>query len=132
MPEQPIVKRYSTAFKRKVVIEIEQGKYSIEQARRRYDIGGGSTIQKWIRAFGKNHLLAKVVRIQMNNEPDPVKQLEAEKQALESALAQAHLKILCLESTIEVAEEELGLELKKNSVSEALTGRANASTRTQR
>jgi len=53
------VKRYSTAFKQKVVSEIESGQLSIGDARRLYDITGGETIQKWIRRFGKNHLLNK-------------------------------------------------------------------------
>jgi transposase-like protein len=37
-------KRYSTAFARKVVWEVETGKLSVQQARRPYDIGGGSTV----------------------------------------------------------------------------------------
>jgi len=36
-------KRYSTAFKRKVVREVETGHLSVQDARRLYDIGGGST-----------------------------------------------------------------------------------------
>lgn len=48
---------YSTAFKLKVISEIESGQLSIEQARKIYNIGGSSTITKWIKKFGKNHLL---------------------------------------------------------------------------
>lgn len=39
-----------------------------------------------------------------------------EKVELERALAQAHLKILSLETVIESAEEELGIDLKKSTV----------------
>jgi hypothetical protein len=43
-----------------------------------------------------------------------IKRLEQEKQALESALAQSQLKILALESLIEAAEGQYGIEIKKN------------------
>lgn len=106
--------RYSSAFKQKVVSEIESGKLSKEGARKLYDIGGGQTIQNWIKNFGKLHLLNKVVRVEMKDELSKLKQLEREKKELESALANAHLKLIVYETLIEVAEEELGIDLKKN------------------
>lgn len=114
MPDQTRVIRYSTAFKQKIVSEIESGKFTIEKARKIYDIAGGSTIQSWIKKLGKNHLLAKVVRVEMKDESDKLKELAKQKQHLESALAQAHLKIICLESTIECVEEHYNIDVKKN------------------
>jgi transposase len=114
MSGQKTVVRYSTAFKQKVVCEIESGKFSIEKARKIYDIGGGSTIHSWIKKFGKNHLLAKVVRVEMKNEPDKLKQLKEQIQQLESALAQVHLKNICLESMIECVEAHYHIDVKKN------------------
>lgn len=52
----------------------------------------------------------------MPDETDQLKRLQKEKAELESALAKAHLKILSLESIIESAEEDLGIELKKSTV----------------
>ena len=119
--EQAIIKRYSTAFKQKVIEEIESGKLSKSGARRLYGIGGETTIQKWIKQFGKLHLLNKIVRVEMKDEVSKLKQLEKEKKELESALAQAHLKLVVFESIIEVAEEELGKDLKKNLKPESST-----------
>ncbi len=51
----------------------------------------------------------------MKDEVSRIKQLEKEKKELESALAQAHLKLLAYESLIEVAEENLGIDIKKIS-----------------
>lgn len=107
--------RYSTAFKRKVVEEIESGQIGIEGARKLYAIHGSGTIQRWIKHLGKNHLLNRVVRIEMKDEQDRLKALEKEKKALESALAQAHLKIIALETTVEVLEEKYGSGDKKKS-----------------
>jgi len=109
-----ILYRYSQAFKMKVVSDIESGKYTIEGARKVYGIGGQGIIQKWIRKFGKLDLLNKIVRIEMKDELSRIKQLEQEKHQLESALAQAHIKILTYESLIEVAGKNLGMDLKKN------------------
>ncbi len=121
--KQKITKQYSLSFKQKVISEIESGKLTKEGARRLYGIGGGSVINTWIKKLGKNHLLNKVVRIELKEEVSKLKQLEKEKKALESALAQAHLKLITYETIIEVAEEELGIEIKKNlkpgSLSEA-------------
>ena len=106
---------YSTAFKQKVISEIESGQLSIEQARKIYNIGGGSTISKWLKKYGKNHLLGKIVRIEMADEVAELKKLQKQKAELESALAKAHLKIISLESIIESAEEDLGIDLKKST-----------------
>ena len=114
MSDQKTLIRYSTAFKQKVVSEIETGKFSIAKARKIYDIGGGSTIHTWIKKFGKNNLLAKVVRVEMKNERDKLKQQEQQIQQLESALAQSHLKNICLESMIECVEEHYQIDVKKN------------------
>lgn len=114
MSGQKKIIRYSTAFKQKVVSEIESGKFTIDKARKIYDIGSSSTIRYWIKKFGKNHLLSKVVRVEMRNESDKLKELEKQKQQLETALAQAHMKIICLESTLECVEEHYNIDVKKN------------------
>ena len=111
---QKTTKRYSLSFRQKVVDEIERGKLTVYQARHLYDIGGGGTIQNWIKKFGRLHLLNKVVRIEMKDEVSKLKQLEKKNKELESALANAHLKLITYESLIEVVEDELGIDLKKN------------------
>ena len=122
MHQQRIIMRYSHAFKQKVVSEIESGKFTIYQAQKVYGIAGSVTIQKWLHRLGKTHLLNKVIHIQMRDEKDKIKELEKQKQALESALAQAQLKIITLESTIAVLEEEAGLTVKKNTVTGSSNG----------
>lgn len=112
--KEGVTKRYSTAFKLKVVKEIEEGKLTLSGAKKLYGIGGGDTIQKWIRKLGKLHLLNKIIRVEMKDEVSKIKELEKQKKELESALAQAHLKILAYESLIEAAENKLGIDLKKN------------------
>jgi transposase len=105
--------RYSISFKQQVVKEIESG-LGIEAARRRYQIKGGATIQNWIKKFGKNHLLNKIVRVEMKGEQDRVKQLEAEVRKLKIALADATLAKDALEALVEVVNEHYRTDVKKN------------------
>jgi transposase-like protein len=104
--------KYSLAFKQKVITEVEEGLYTVKEAERVYGVSGPS-IYDWMKRFGKDHLINRTVRVQMRGESDRIKELEKEKQKLEAALAQAHLKILALESTIESAEELFKVDLKK-------------------
>jgi len=111
--EGRILYRYSESFKQSVVEEIESGKSSISECRRKYGIKGAATVANWLRKMGKNQLLGKVVRVEKPEERDKIKKLEAEKRALEKALAKTQVEVLALESLVEVADEEYGLELKK-------------------
>jgi transposase len=112
--EQKVIIRYSISFKQKVVNEIEEEGLSHQEAKRRYGINGGETIKKWLVKFGKNHLLNKVVRIEMKGEKDRVKELEAEIKKLKIALADATLAKVALESLIEVVDEHYKTDVKKN------------------
>lgn len=112
--EQGISKRYSIAFKQKIISEIEEGKYTQNESSRIYGMSQ-STIHQWLKRYGKYKVLNKIVRIEMKGEKDRIKQLEKEKQALESALARSHLKTLYLESLVEIAEEKYGVDLKKKN-----------------
>ena len=113
--EQTVRKRYSQAFKQQIISDIESGKITISQARKKYAIIVSYTIQKWIKAAEKHHLINKVVRVRMPSEIERIKQLDQEKQKLESALARAHLKIDALQSVIELAEEDYKVDLKKST-----------------
>ena len=112
--EGQVLKRYSEAFKREVVRQIEAGELTAGQASRRYGLGEGETIYRWLRTYGIHDHRVRVMRIEKPGEVDRVRQLEKEKRELESALAQAQLKILVLESTIEAASERFGMDVKKN------------------
>ena len=111
--EQRVVKKYSSAFKLKVVNEIESGKLSIPRAREIYDIGGSHTVERWIKNLGKNHLLSKVVRIEMKDEKDKVKELKERVRQLEKLLANKELDNLMSEAFLELMAEDQGIDLEE-------------------
>lgn len=107
-------KRYSISFQQRVVKEIEEDGILISVMQRRYDIRGGETIQRWIRKFGKTHLLNQIIRIETMEEKDRIKQLEEEIKRLKLALADSLLAKDCLEVVIDEANKEYKTDLKKN------------------
>lgn len=108
------LRRYSVSFQHRVVKEIEEEGISISVIKSRYDIRGGETIQKWIRKFGKTHLLNQIIRIETMEEKDRIKKLEEEIKRLKIALANSVLAKDCLEVVIDEANEEYKTDLKKN------------------
>jgi len=112
--QQRVIIRYSISFKQKVVKEIEEEGLGITEAGRRYGIKGGSVIQKWIKQFGKNHLLNKIVRVEVKGEKDRVKELEAEIKKLKIALADTTMEKHVLEKLIGIVNEHYQTDVKKN------------------
>jgi transposase-like protein len=112
--QQKTTLRYSISFKQKVVNEIEEEGLTFSEAARRYKITGGQTLQKWVKIFGKNHLLNKVVRIEMKGEKDRVKELEFEVKKLKIALADAVLAKDALETLVEIVDVHYQTDVKKN------------------
>ena len=108
-----VQKRYSTAFQLKVVREIEQGKYTCRGARELYDIGGKSTIAKWLKRHGKAELLTEIVQVRMKTEQDKVKQLKDRIRELERALADSQVEQVYLQALVQVMDESSGETLKK-------------------
>lgn len=119
--QQGITLRYSISFKQKVIREIEEEGLTIREASRRYGIKGGSTIARWMKRVGKNHLLNKVVRVETGEEKDRLKELEAEIKRLKIALADATLANHALETLVEVVNEHYQTDVKK-TLGERLSG----------
>jgi transposase len=125
--QQKSVIRYSISFRQMIVKEIEEGA-GIEQVKKKYDIGGGTTVQRWIKNFGKNHLLNKLIRIETMDEKNKIKQLEEDNKRLKLALADAYMAKDCLEGVIRMADKEYKTDLKKN-FGEQLPDNMNNSTK---
>jgi len=112
--QQRVIIRYSISFRQKVVREIEEGGLGIAEAARRYNIKGGGVIQRWLKQFGKNHLLNKVVRVEMKEEKDRIKELESEIKKLKLALADSTMEKHALETLITIVNEHYQTDVKKN------------------
>ena len=112
--QQKTAKRYSLSFKQMVVRQLEEEGVSVSELQRRYGIQGSETIQRWIRKFGKTHLLNQIIRIETMDEKDKVKELQDQIKQLKLALADSLLAQRSLEVVIEEANKEYHTDLKKN------------------
>tara|TARA_B100001245_G_C22632556_1_gene311507 strand:- start:17 stop:562 length:546 start_codon:yes stop_codon:yes gene_type:complete len=105
---------YSKLQKRTIVTAIEQGRMSLEEARVAYQIKSTDLIRDWIRDFKKEKPdLCKVNASVMATEKSDHNTEDL--QALKKALEEAELKIRALNTMIDMAEEQLKIEIRKKS-----------------
>jgi len=107
------VRRYSQAFKQQVVREYESGA-SVYTLLQKYGIGTHNTVTRWVSQYGRSGYRSEVVVIQSVDDQLEFKAMKKRITDLESALAESVLENRILKSTIEVADQALGLDLKKN------------------
>ncbi len=106
--------RYSSSFKQQVIKELESGRFnSIGEAREHYGIVGGSTIHYWARRYGRNHLCAKVVRIEMPDEKDQIRELRKQIKQLQQMLGRKEAEKAISEAFLEIACEKLGEDMEE-------------------
>jgi transposase-like protein len=105
---QGVSKRYSVAFKKKVVQELDKGLLNMVELRAKYGIGGKSSIAKWSKKYGNLRFneKAQVGRPMKDKLKQRIKELERQ-------LADEKFKVLAYETLIEIVKEEDGIDLLK-------------------
>ena len=105
---------YAEDFKKEIVSIFESGKLSVIQIEKLYNINNKS-IYDWIYKYSKfNEKGSRVVEMKASN-INKLKELETRLQELERIVGQKQIKIDYLEKLIEIADKELGADIKKNS-----------------
>ena len=102
--------RYSEAFKHQVINEVESGSSSIDEVRKKYGIGGKTSIQNWMKRLGKLGSLPKIIRVEKPNEKAKLKDLERQIRELKNALAETQVRCVIAESRFEIVCEDQGLD----------------------
>lgn len=97
---------YSLAFKLQVIDEIEKGYCTYKEAQRKYDIQGRSTVLVWLRKHGRLDW--------SNSNPMAKGKTPAQRiRELESALKRAKEDNQILQIAIDIADEQLGTDIRK-------------------
>lgn len=99
-------KNYSLAFKLQVVEEVEKGEDTYKQAQRKYGIQGRSTVLVWLRKHGR---LNWKKRNPMKGKETPQEEIRR----LKKELRRAETDKKILQIAIDVAERELGIDIRK-------------------
>lgn len=106
-------RRYSEEFKRSLVKDFESGRYSVIELCRVHGLANQS-IYDWIYKYSTfNEKGYRVVEMK-DSTKEKVSQLEARIKELESAVGRKQMEIDYLEKMIELAGEELNIDIKKN------------------
>ena len=107
------MRKYSEEFKKDLVQKFEQGKFSVCQMERLYGVTN-NTIYRWIYKYStfneKGYRIIEMKKSQTNK----VKELEDRIKELERLLGRKQIEIDYLETMMEVAKEELDIDIKKN------------------
>ena len=115
MKKSATSKRYSEAFKRQAVTEIESGRMTIGDVRRKYAVSGSATVLGWLKRYGTGKAVGTgSVRDETVTARRKLLVLEREKRELEAALARTMVEKVGLEGLIDEAEAQLGISIKKN------------------
>ncbi len=95
-----------------VVEEIASGKFDgISTASKAYGIKGTRTVKLWLSKYGREDLIAKKTTISEVSELNENKQLKKRIRDLEKALADSYMSGLLSESYLEIACENMGIDL---------------------
>jgi len=104
---------YSNDFKKKIVSDFESGKYSALELVTLHNISE-STVYRWIYKFSTfNKQGFRVVEMK-NSSLQKVRELEKRIKELEATVGRKQIKIDYLETMMEVAKDELDIDIKKN------------------
>ena len=116
-------RKYSEEFKKEIVSLFEKGKFSVGQLEKLYSIHN-QTIYNWIYKFSTFN--EKGIRIIEMKESSTTKLSELEKKVkeLEQIVGQKQIKIDYLEKMIDIAKDELNVDIKKNFNTSQSTGSA--------
>ena len=105
---------YSDSFRRMVVEEVLSGSIYIAGAAKKYGIAHRSTVSSWIKWHQNNADIELPKPPSMNEKETDRPEGESEQiRELKAALELAKLKIIGLETLIDVAEEQLNIDIRK-------------------
>lgn len=116
---------FSECFKKALVSEYETGKYSVLDLSRLHSISEG-VLYRWIYRYStyqKRNI--KVVEM-ADSSTQKLKDLQKRIAELERALGQKQLNIDFLEKLLELAKEQYGIDIKKNSATPPSSGSSPA------
>ncbi|WP_157282814.1 helix-turn-helix domain-containing protein, partial [Pedobacter antarcticus] len=105
-------KLHSTAEKRSIVRAIHGG-MSIKEAVIVYNISSRSTIRNWIKAFSDENIEISISNPSEMSKKSTSQTESTEVKALKKALDEANLKIRALDTMIDIAEEQLKIDIRK-------------------
>lgn len=106
-------RKFSDEFKRSIVKDFESGRFSVLQLEKLYNVPSPS-IYNWIYKYSNfNDKSIRIIEMKESS-TNKIKDLEKKVKELERAVGQKQLYIDYMEKMVEIAKDELGIDIKKN------------------
>ena len=115
------LKKFSKTVKSNTVKEIEDGKCTVLEASRELKVSQTS-IYNWIYKYSSYLCKQKVLIVEDKSEVSKTKELEKRLREVEAALGRKQMELDFLNKMIEIANEDLKLDLKKSFLKKVLNG----------
>lgn len=106
-------RRYPKSLKRKIAREYLSGKFSYAVAAEEYGLKNKGVVREFVKWYKKSEYLESMESEQPEQEVAEPSTSSSELKSLESELAKAKLKIAGLEALIDIAEQELQIDIRK-------------------
>lgn len=114
---------YSEEFKRSIVKDFESGKFSVLQLERLHKIKS-MVIYRWIYKYSEVNERGQRIVEMKDSSTEKLKALEQRIKELEQTVGKKQIQIDYLEKMIDVAKDELDIDIKKNSNTSQSSGSA--------
>jgi transposase-like protein len=106
-------RRFSEEYKKSIVREFERGKFTVLELSHLHHVHF-QTVYNWIYRYSKSNNSSVHIVEMKSSSTKKVKDLEARIKELERIVGQKQMNIDFLEKMIEIAKDEMGIDIKKN------------------
>ena len=103
---------YDVKQKRHIATEVSSGRITVPLAEVKYNIPR-TTIYDWVKQYGYDIATANPPEQMSEEQKDKLSKLQAENEAVKKVLEESRLKVLALETMIDIAEKELSIDIRK-------------------
>lgn len=108
------VRLYSVELKKEIVSEIEQGRMTVLQACRLYDIKSPQTVYSWLYKFSRTLKKGTRIVVEKDSADKKIKDLEKKVKEMESVVGRKQLELDLYKNLVDIAKERYAIDLKKN------------------
>ena len=112
---------FSDVLKKKIVKDIEAGKVNVLGVSREYQVSENA-VYMWLKKFSAHLHSTSTIVMQMDSEQYRTKELQKKITELEAVVGRKQLEIDFLNKLIEIADQDMGTDIKKNIGTQPLAG----------
>ena len=106
---------FSEKFRREKVQMLDEKVLTISELCKEYQISE-TTVYRWLKLYSNHYQKGTKMVVEQESEAQKTKELLLENQKLKAIIGEKQMEIDVLNKVIEISSQELGVDLKKNSL----------------